>query len=442
VTRVTIGFAEPVATPRVILVAGSLSTAQLRDLERPVISQALAMRAEPALVWANDSSQLFVAPLAPLVPGAIYSVGVSAPSLAVAFTVDPSDALPILARRWPMAPEASSRAAVWCGASPLPFVDALSPLQPEGLRGRLTLGSGPGVSAPQCVMWAALDDTLATSQLAPALAPPSVLFADGSRVLLEPVRLWLGADAGAAEVVPCRVAEVPFGPGCAEVQDDRIIVRPPQRPLLWTVDHGDGALVRATRAQPFVLRPMPPDGHYAIATLDEDGGLTSCDLTVVPAPPRPHVILNEVLANPLGTERAQEWVELFNDGQDAASLAGYALETGSGSVLLPSVVLAPGQFALVAPEGYVADNGVDRPPWPGTTVLRVPALGRDGLSNEGERLALRDATGALLSTFPAMKSKSGVSNVRVAPEALDLDPDSFAASPNESATPGAPNGAP
>ena len=34
----------------------------------------------------------------------------------------------------------------------------------------------------------------------------------------------------------------------------------------------------------------------------------------------PHVVINEVLANPVGGEPAQEWVELYNDGRAPAVL--------------------------------------------------------------------------------------------------------------------------
>jgi hypothetical protein len=55
---------------------------------------------------------------------------------------------------------------------------------------------------------------------------------------------------------------------------------------------------------------------------------------------------------------------------------------------------------------------------------------------------LRDATGKVLSAFPAIKAKSGASSARVTPDALDVYLDSFATSSNGSATPGAPNGTP
>jgi hypothetical protein len=62
------------------------------------------------------------------------------------------------------------------------------------------------------------------------------------------------------------------------------------------------------------------------------------------------------------------------------------------------------------------------------------------LSNEGERLVLYDPTGAVVSTFPALKTKNGVAAARATPDSLDDDATSFTPSANGSATPGAPNG--
>ena len=187
---------------------------------------------------------------------------------------------------------------------------------------------------------------------------------------------------------------------------------------------------------------MPADARFRLAALDESGRPSEDEVTVHPAPPMAHLVINEVMANPAGVERAQEWVELFNDGISPLAMGGYALETSGGTTVLPAAVLAPGAFALVVTDAYVENDGVDPVAAPGTLILRVPALGRDGLSNDGERLLLRDAAGAVISTFPALKAKSGVSNGRIAPDAPDGDADSFAPSANGSATPGAPNAAP
>jgi hypothetical protein len=106
---------------------------------------------------------------------------------------------------------------------------------------------------------------------------------------------------------------------------------------------------------------------------------------------------------------------------------------------LPEAFLPPGAYALIVSQAYIAGDGVDPSPGAETLLVRVASLGQGGLSNEGERLVLRDAAGRILSVFPALKTKNGVSIARVAPDALDDDAASFAASRNGSATPGAPN---
>jgi hypothetical protein len=114
-------------------------------------------------------------------------------------------------------------------------------------------------------------------------------------------------------------------------------------------------------------------------------------------------------------------------------------DAGGGHSVLPDAELAPSAFALVVSDAYVAGDGADPPPAPGTLVLRVPVLGRSGLSNEGEKLTLRDAAGTVISTFPAVKTKNGVSIARTAPDAPDTEPASFVLCPNGASTPGAPN---
>jgi hypothetical protein len=225
------------------------------------------------------------------------------------------------------------------------------------------------------------------------------------------------------------------------VEDDRIAVHPGVEPLLWTIDTGHETTVRSTRGgASFTLRPLPADGRLRVATLDRSGRVATYDLAVTPAEPRPHVVLNEVLANPAGAEPAEEWVELYNDGAGPVDLSGFALEdAGGGRAVLPAATLDPNAFALVVSDAYAPDDGADPPPAPGTLLLRVPALGRSGLSNEGEKLTLQGPAGEVISTFPAVKTKNGISIARTAPDAPDGEAASFVPSPNGSSTPGTTN---
>jgi len=355
-----------------------------------------------------------------------------------------ADVRPVLGRVWPDRDEIapSARAAIWCGSDELGSVDAPATLEPAPLAGRLALGTGASIRAPFCVSWFAASPpwpALPDPGALPAVTPPSVTFDDGSTAPLEPILLF-ASDAPPVSAVPCVPPEVSFGPACADVEDDRIVVRTGDDPILWTIDAGGGVLVRSGRgAKPFTLRPLPPDGLCRVAALDASGRIIEADVMALPGPPRAHVILNEVMANPAGAEPSQEWVELYNDGSDAVPLAGFTLEDAGGRSVLSDVVLAPASFALVVADAFIADDGVDPPPADGTLLVRVPALGKAGLSNEGEMLTLRDQSGTSVSTFPAIKTKNGVSVVRIAPDAPDTDLTSFVPSPNGSATPGSAN---
>ena len=101
-------------------------------------------------------------------------------------------------------------------------------------------------------------------------------------------------------------------------------------------------------------------------------------------------------------------------------LGGYALLDGSGATPLPPATLAPGAFALVVNDAY-SDTAAPTPrPAPGTLLLHVPHLGKQGLSNEGEPLSLLDGDGSTVSTFPAApKPKQGFSVARRTPSAPD-----------------------
>jgi len=440
ITRIEVELAREFAWPRVVLVEGTLTSTQLRDLARPAITQALSARAQPVLVFTSSDTALVVAPLASLAAGTLYTVGVSDPPVALSFTIAADDGPRILTRLWPDPedPTLPATAAVWCGPDALAVENTAVTLAPAAVPGRLARGTGGMVAAAACVSWFPIAFGLADAAptaVSPAITPAWVPLAGGAIALLEPVVLWPGTHVPPPESVPCRSGEVGFGSGCASVADDRIVVRPPSEPVLWTIE-GAATIVRRSRGErSFVVRPLPANARFHVAVLDASGGRLEQDIAVDPAPPKAHVVINEVMANPSGVERAQEWVELFNDGLYPVAIGGYGLETGGGSAIFPDGVLAPGGFALVVTDAYVDDDGVDPVAAPGTLIVRVPALGRDGLSNEGERLVLRDGAGDFLSSFPALKAKSA----RVTPDALDTDLESFVASPNGSATPGAPN---
>ncbi|MCL2824313.1 MAG: lamin tail domain-containing protein, partial [Polyangiaceae bacterium] len=101
-------------------------------------------------------------------------------------------------------------------------------------------------------------------------------------------------------------------------------------------------------------------------------------------------------------------------------LGGWRFEDARNSMELPSVVLHPGEFALLVGENYDPTSWVDTPPAPEALLIRVEAFGKKGLSNQGVPVRLTRPDGTEVSMVPSIASKKpGESISRVRPEALD-----------------------
>jgi hypothetical protein len=188
-------------------------------------------------------------------------------------------------------------------------------------------------------------------------------------------------------------------------------------------------VIAAAPGDPFVITGLPPSTAITldVATVDVGGTVARTVFKATTLPPQPHVVLNEVLAYPLGPRPDQEWVEIVNDGPAPAEIDGYVLMVGSGATPLPAAMLAPGAFALIVDDAYVAADGLDVEPKGGTLLLRVPHLGKRGLSIAGEVFTLLDVDARVISSFPAKpKPKQGSSVARRTPSAPDALPASFA----------------
>jgi hypothetical protein len=139
-------------------------------------------------------------------------------------------------------------------------------------------------------------------------------------------------------------------------------------------------------AVPLAALPPSSPATVVVRAVDRAGNAAeSAPLAWQTPGPLPPVAITEVLANPLGPEPAQEWVELRNLGTEPVSLDGLGLADSRGADALPAATLEPGAYALVVTSAYDPANGADPPPRAGTPLLRVDArLGADGLSNGGE----------------------------------------------------------
>jgi Lamin Tail Domain len=428
---------------RIALVSGHAGPSQLAEVRRGQISAALSERVVPAQIWSDpaggeDGGGAVLAPTVALDPGKEYTLLSADRPDAIAIQVAAGDGTPLLGRIWP--PEggsASDRAAVWCGDAPLAPIDEAAELSPSGAAGRLVIGVAPGDPGARCLRFDPSPDPDGGG--AGGGVPPARVSAGGRAIQLDPRELAKDVDEHPPPPLPCVEGEVPFGPACAAVSDDRIEARSPGAPLLWSIQgEGIDRVFAAAPGEPFVVSHLPPSSAVALSlTVVDDGGaaLHSLFLAQTPAP-RPHLILNEVYANPLGPEPQQEWVEILNDGSMIADLTGYSLTDVGGEAVLSTGALPPGGFALIVNATFTADDGLDPAPEKGALLVRVAKLGKGGLANAGEPLTLRDPEGAVVSRFPAIKTKPGKSASRAFPAAPDALASAFALG---APTPGGPN---
>jgi hypothetical protein len=410
----------------VALIQGHVGPAHLRAIQRREISAALAKRIVPALTYLEVSPgntgqppSVVVAPTVVLTPGERYALVIGEPPEIAELEVAARDTAPLLERIWPpLESSATAGFGVWCGNEELAEMDEPIQLAPAGQRGRIRRGVVKADRGQRCVRFESAPDEVAEGGVPPPVLP-------GSKAVrrLDPRPLVADADPQLIAPLACAVDELAFGPGCARVFDDRLAGRSPESPALWSIQ-GDGIdRVFATAAgEPFVIAPLPPEAVVSLhlAAIDNRGQGAGGIFSAMTLPPMPHVVLNEVFANPIGPEPAQEWVEIVNDGAVPAELGGYVLVDVGGETPLPSVTLAPGGFALIVNEAFVEDNDYDPKPASSAQILRVPELGHAGLSNAGEPLTLRDAGGVAVSRFPSgPSSKAGMSVARRYPGAPD-----------------------
>jgi hypothetical protein len=413
------------------LFEGLLSTYYLRRLSARDLPASLLEREVPVVVW-SDAGDAVVAPARALESG---SYTLATPELGRVAEVRVDDALvPWLARLWPPR-EASSGSGlqVFCGDLAREIEPGPVELLPSGASSALRRGVGErGLFGERCV---SIEPLLPGVSGAPEL-PPAL--AGGAA--FEPLPLVVSPEVVSA--AGCDADELVLGPACARLDDDRVTLRAPAEPSLWAIEEPALLLGVAAPGASLVVRGLEPGAavQFRATAFDRTGVGVAVDVPLTGPARRPHVVINEVLANPAGPEATSEWLELVNDGQEPAELEGFELRDAGGAVSLPSASLAPGEYLLLVRAGFAPDLELDVSPLRGTRTLELESLGQSGLANGGELLRLSDASGRVLSRFPALAaSEAGVSLARRAPEAPDDESSSFGPHANPGASPGAPN---
>ena len=191
----------------------------------------------------------------------------------------------------------------------------------------------------------------------------------------------------------------------------------------------DGVVQHTVRYRPAVEGVSwnrSPDGHATGDLLlhDEVDGAekatspgqraSGAAYPIAPEPePEPavfQVVLNEVLPDPVGTDRGQEYVELVNLGPDPADLRGFEIEDGASvRHRFGDVVLAPGEALVLFDEGD--HSGV-----PGAINSDSGFL---SLNNAGDTLTLTERGGAVHDAVAWTASAAGVAWNRATDGGLD-----------------------
>jgi hypothetical protein len=183
----------------------------------------------------------------------------------------------------------------------------------------------------------------------------------------------------------------------------------------------------ATADPRVVLAPVAPAvRHECTATaVTEDGQTPLAAFALETHGDGPWVALTEVLANPVGLEPAQEFVELANLGDEAVDLTGWSLaDEADGAPLPAGTTLGPDEVALLVADGYDPDAPGDSPAALDARIVRLGrSLGAQGLRNSGEAVFLLDPAGTVVSSYPNRLGDfaDGVSVRRSPPQAPEAD---------------------
>ncbi|MEM9069563.1 MAG: lamin tail domain-containing protein [Myxococcota bacterium] len=236
---------------------------------------------------------------------------------------------------------------------------------------------------------------------------------------------------------PCAMDEYATHGLCALADDTSIRIRGrASGPGLVVVEAGTRRLSTLAPRGEFSLRvdELPPETPVAARLSLEglSGSMLSVELPLETLPPLAPITIAEVRADPRGPEPRQEYVELINSGAVPWSLEGMTLaDRGDreGDTFGPGPLVPAGGRVLVVATPFDPDHPDDPAVPAGIPLIRVDgSLASGGLSNAGEPLFLRNASGHRLSSFPALPAPDpGVCWVRQGLGRADDATDFFAA---------------
>jgi hypothetical protein len=264
------------------------------------------------------------------------------------------------------------------------------------------------------------------------------------------VEFTTGGEQATAELgwqlAGCAVDESATPVGCALIGDESIQLRLlPSGPGRVLVQLDERRVARLASGQPFAVsfEGLLPDTLHAVmvAATDPAGTLHTLGFSLGTSAELATLSIQEVRADPLGPEPAQEYVEILNFGGRDIALLGCSLSDASdqtGTRIEQAISLPPGARALLVADAFDIASQLDVPPAAGALLVRLgSALTRSGLSNAGEPLFLRDAEQHRLSSAPPTPApRAGVCNVRTGADPRSGAPGTFSYALEHGCTPG------
>jgi hypothetical protein len=252
-------------------------------------------------------------------------------------------------------------------------------------------------------------------------------------------------EAPRPKALPCALDELALPDlGCALTLDQRISLRLAlDEAALVTLEGPErlGAIAVAEEIALSISGLAPNANVPLLLTLrDLAGNARKLPFTLRTREPLASVAIDEVRADPVGREPQQEYVELLNFGDQPIELKGFTLTDDAherGVTLDQSFQLAPGERALVVGPGFDPNDTSDGLLPKG--VRRVSAAQPLSLRNTGVSLFLRDALGHRVSSAPALApARAGACIARRSDDMRTGEPQSFAADPAQTCSPGRP----
>jgi len=208
---------------------------------------------------------------------------------------------------------------------------------------------------------------------------------------------------------------------CLRTEDDRIVLYSVGAdPTLVMGDVGDAPFALNLATQDYrIMRGFPAQMLLQWnAQVHSLGADSTFDLGLLTTPPKPHLVVNEVLPHPPSGVASQRFVEIINEGDFALDLSPFSLVANATPWPLPPITLPAGGMLLVIPSTFVDGLGGDVTPAPGCQRMQVDAL------DTRNQVQIVDASGAVVSEMPIPNTTRTVSRIRANPSTPD---DAFSA---------------